>query len=127
MTLIKKIDTKGFKSLGNTTTSLNLDKGLIAITGPNGSGKSNLFDAITFCLGESNPSLLRVNKLNSLLYDGGNKGKRSNRTKVSITLDNIERKIPVDIDNVTISRELKDTGENTYYLNNKRIQKNIFR
>ena len=125
MTLIKKIDTKGFKSLGNTTTSLSLGNGLIAITGPNGSGKSNIFDAITFCLGESNPSLLRVNKLNSLLYDGGNKGKRSTRTKVSITLDNIERKIPVDVDNVTISRELKDTGENTYYLNNKRIQKNI--
>ena len=123
MALIKKVEIRGFKSLGKRTTTLQLDEGLTAITGPNGSGKSNIFDAITFCLGESSPKILRVNKLTSLLYDGGPSGQKSSSTKVTLTFENSERNIPVDTNTVTISRDLRLNGDNVYYLNGKRIQK----
>ncbi|MEM2338699.1 MAG: AAA family ATPase, partial [Nitrososphaerales archaeon] len=124
MAFIKKLEIKGFKSLGDKVVTLNFDKGLTVITGPNGSGKTNIFDAILFAIGENSPKRLRVDKLTSLIYDGGPNGlyKPSN-CKVTITFDNTSRTIPIDSDLITISRELKNTGESVYYLNGKSIQK----
>lgn len=124
MAFIKKLEIKGFKSLGDKVVTLNFDKGLTVITGPNGSGKTNILDAILFAIGENSPKRLRVDKLTSLIYDGGPNGlyKPSN-CKVTITFDNTARTIPIDSDLITISRELKNTGESVYYLNGKSIQK----
>jgi len=67
---LKKIETRGFKSLGSKLMSIPIERGFIAITGPNGSGKSNLLDATLFCLGENSPKTLRVPNLGGLIYDG---------------------------------------------------------
>ena len=122
MVYIKKLEVKGFKSFGNRNVAIQFDRGLIGITGPNGSGKSNIVDSIIFGMGQNNPRTLRVNRLASLIYDGGEIQKADTVT-VTITLDNSDKLIPVDSDNVVIMRELRSTGESTYYLNGKRVQK----
>lgn len=124
MVYIKKIEVKGFKSFGNRLLTLPLDEGFVAVTGPNGSGKSNLLDAVTFCLGESSPRVLRAGgRLTSLLSENSDTPGASS-AKVTLHFDNTSRKIPVDSDTVTVTRELRHTGESTYYLNSKRIMKN---
>ena len=122
MVYIKKLEVKGFKSFGNRNVTIQFERGLVGITGPNGSGKSNIIDSIIFGLGQNNPRTLRVNRLAALIYDVG-EVEKADVLKVTITLDNSDRLISVDSDNVVIARELKSTGESTYYLNGKRIQK----
>lgn len=124
MVYLKKIETKGFKSLGPKQMSIPVERGFVAITGPNGSGKSNLLDAILFALGENSAKTLRVPNLSSLIYDGSIEEQKPSSAKVSLQFDNIDRRIPVDSDNVTITRELKISGESNYFLNGRHIQKN---
>ncbi len=123
MVYIKKVETRGFKSFGSNLVTIKLDKDFTAITGPNGSGKSNIIDAIIFCLGQNSPKKLRVNKLTSLIYDGGPEIKKPQTIRVTVTFDNVSRRLPIDSNNVSVTRELTDTGENQYFLNGKRITK----
>jgi chromosome segregation protein len=120
---IKKLEIYGFKSFGFKNTVLHLDNGLVAVTGPNGSGKSNIFDAIMFALGENSPKLLRVDKFQSLFHDSENSSHRL--VRVNLTFDNSDRGIPIDVDAVSMSREMEgQTGESQYYLNGKKVSKN---
>ena len=121
---IKKVEIFGFKSFGYKNTIVNLEPGLVAISGPNGSGKSNILDAITFSLGENSPKIMRVDKLRSLLHDVENKHQGTKIARVSCHFDNTDRKIPVDSNTVTITREMDEAGENIYYLNQKKMQRN---
>jgi chromosome segregation protein len=121
---IKRLEIYGFKSFGFKNVVLNLERGLIAITGPNGSGKSNILDAIMFAIGENSPKLLRVDKFQSLFHD--NQDSTNRIIRVSLTFDNQDRGIPVDKDSVVLTREIEgQTGESQYYLNNKKVAKNI--
>ncbi len=126
MVYIKKLELRGFKSFGNRLVTIHFDRGLIGVTGPNGSGKSNIIDAIMFSLGQTNPRNLRVNRLSSLIFDGSG-GEKPRDAKATVTLENSDRLIHVDTDNVTISREIRSTGESTYLLNGKKIQKGTLR
>jgi len=120
---IKKLEIYGFKSFGFKNTVLHLNNGLVAVTGPNGSGKSNILDAIMFALGENSPKLLRVDKFQSLFHDSENSSHRLLR--VNLTFDNSDRGIPIDMDSVSMSREMEgQTGESQYYLNGKKVSKN---
>jgi chromosome segregation protein len=130
---IRRLEIKGFKSVSAKPITVNLEPGLTVITGPNGSGKSNLADAILFVLGENSPKMLRAaqGKLIGLIYDpkkaeeGGEEGsnEKPNHCRVTIQFDNFDRKIPVDSDYVTVTRELKDDGENSYFMNGRRTTK----
>ncbi len=131
MVYIKKLEIFGFKSFGSKNIILNLQKGLIVVTGPNGSGKSNILDAILFALGENSPKALRVDRFQSLFHDNStaanNINNSTNKTvRVSLTFDNIDRGIPVDKDNVTITREMSGTnsGESQYIINGKKVSRN---
>jgi len=120
---IKKLEIYGFKSFGFKNTVLHLNNGLVAVTGPNGSGKSNILDAIMFALGENSPKLLRVDKFQSLFHDSENSSHRL--VRVNLTFDNSDRGIPIDMDTVSMSREMEgQTGESQYYLNGKKVSKN---
>jgi chromosome segregation protein len=120
---IKKLEIYGFKSFGFKNTVLHLNNGLVAVTGPNGSGKSNILDAIMFALGENSPKLLRVDKFQSLFHDSENSSHRL--VRVNLTFDNSDRGIPIDMDSVSMSREMEgQTGESQYYLNGKKVSKN---
>ncbi len=124
MVHLKKIETRGFKSLGTKVNGTPVERGFVAITGPNGSGKSNLIDAILFALGENSAKTLRAVNLSSLIYDGAADEPKPTSTKVTLQFDNSDRRIPVDSDSVTLSRELKQSGESLYTMNGKHIQRN---
>jgi len=113
----------GFKSFGFKNTSIDFEPGLISISGPNGSGKSNILDAIIFALGENRPKIMRVDKLKFLIHDIEGERRGPKMTRVSVHLDNSDRKIPVDSDSITITREMDDKGENIYYINKKKTQR----
>ena len=122
MVFIKKLEIYGFKSFGFKNTVINFNNGLVAVTGPNGSGKSNVLDAIMFALGENSPKALRVDKFQSLFHDTQNKSHKL--VRVSITFDNKNRGIPIDSDNVTLTREMEGSvGESQYLLNGKKVAK----
>ena len=119
---IKKLEVYGFKSFGFKNSVLTFDKGLIAVTGPNGSGKSNILDAIMFALGENSPRVLRVDKFQSLFHDSHSTHHKM--IHVSLTFDNHDRGIPIDSDNVTLTRDMEgQAGESEYYLNGKKVTK----
>jgi len=118
---IRKLEIFGFKSFGYKNTIINFEPGLVAISGANGSGKSNILDAISFALGENTPKIMRVDKLRSLLHDVDNARHGAKIARVSCHLDNSDRKIPVDSNTVTVTREMDEAGENVYYLNQKKI------
>src|SRR2546422_3237779 len=129
MTFIRRLEMKGFKSSGARPVGVNMEPGFTVITGPNGSGKSNIADAILFAIGENSPKQLRAanGKLSGVIYDPkkeegdpGTTSERLNGCRVTLQLDNTDRAIPVDNDLVTVTRELKETGENVYFLNGKK-------
>ena len=123
MVHVKKVEIFGFKSFGFKNTVVQFEPGLVSISGPNGSGKSNILDAIIFAMGENKPKVMRVDKLRSLIHDieGSRRGPKMARS--SVHFDNSDRKIPVDSDTVEITRELDESGDNTYYLNKKKTNR----
>jgi chromosome segregation protein len=126
VTHIRRLEMRGFKSAGPRTLVVNFEKGFTVITGPNGSGKSNLADAITFAIGENSPRALRAanNRLSGLIYtpktEEATTSGRLNACRVTLQFDNSDRAIPVDSDLVTLARELKEDGDNTYYINGRK-------
>ena len=127
MVHIKKVDIFGFKSFGFKNTSVNFEPGLVSISGPNGSGKSNILDAIIFAMGENKAKVMRAPNLRSLIHDIDGNRHGPKLTRVRVQFDNSDRKIPVDSDLVTITREMSDKGESDYHLDNKKINRNRLR
>ena len=125
MVHIKKVEIFGFKSFGFKNTIVDFEPGLVSISGPNGSGKSNILDAITFALGENKPTVMRAPSLRALMHDIEGAARRGPKlARTSVHFDNTDRSIPVDSDSVTITREMSEKGENIYYLNKNKVQRN---
>ena len=124
MVHIRKVEIFGFKSFGFKNTIVDFEPGLVSISGPNGSGKSNILDAIIFALGENRPKTMRAPNLRSLIHDiEGSTRRGPKMARSSVHFDNIDRKIPIDSDTVTITREMNDKGDNIYYLDKTKVQR----
>jgi chromosome segregation protein len=119
MVYIKKLTIQGFKSFNSRKNSIEFKKGLVVITGPNGGGKSNILDAVRFALGELSAHNLRVGKMSELIHDNS----PNMAAKVSLTLDNSRRILPVDSPEVTITRRLDRNGESEYLLNGRQVSR----
>ena len=122
MVYIKRIDLRGFKTFGKKTT-IHLGRGLTIVTGPNGSGKSNVLDSVKFALGELSPKELRGETIGDLIYKGVAQTIHTRTAYVAVQFDNHDRRIPIDAEAVTISREFRRGGEGIYRLNGKRISR----
>ncbi|MBA3721294.1 MAG: chromosome segregation protein SMC [Parachlamydiaceae bacterium] len=113
---LKKIVLVGFKSFAEKTV-LNFDAGITCIVGPNGCGKSNIADAFRWVLGEQSPKSLRGNKMPDFIFAGSNNRKPLNLAEVSLTLTDIHGALPIDYEEVTLTRRLHRNGESEYLLN----------
>ncbi len=115
---------ENFKSFGRKITVPFL-QGYTAITGPNGSGKSNIADAILFVLGPKSSKAIRAGKLTDLIWNGGKDKKGADSCQVSLLFDNSDRQIPVEADEVKLTRYVGlspsvDGGYNSYFYINDR-------
>lgn len=117
---IEKVEIYGFKSFGFKNTTVKMAPGLVSISGPNGSGKSNILDAIAFALGEKSASVLRVRSLKDAINDVHGQQSGTRVARVSVHLDNRDRRIPVDSDRVEVTRVMGTGGESEYYLNKQK-------
>lgn len=113
---LKEIYLENFKSFGRKIR-IPLLKGFTAVTGPNGSGKSNIADAILFVLGPKSSKMIRAGKLTDLIFNGGNKKKPAKYCKVSLIFNNESKIIPIDTDEVRLTRLVKisQTNAENYY------------
>lgn len=121
---MKEIELENFKSFGRHLR-LPLLPGYTAITGPNGSGKSNLSDAVLFVLGPKSSKVIRAGKLTDLVYKGGNERKAADYCRVSLVFDNTDGTIPLDNDEVRLTRYVGlspsvEGGYNSYFYINGR-------
>ena len=113
---LKELEIYGFKSFGKKT-KLSFNYGVTAIVGPNGCGKSNITDAVRWVLGEQNIRSLRGKQLTDIIFSGNHKEKPLNIAEVSLTLNNSEKVLPVDWEEVNIKRRIYRSGETENFIN----------
>ncbi|MDH3754549.1 MAG: chromosome segregation protein SMC [Acidimicrobiia bacterium] len=113
---LKSLTLKGFKSFADPTT-LHLEPGVTVVVGPNGSGKSNVVDAIAWVLGAQAPRSVRSQKMDDVIFAGTETRPALGRAEVSLTIDNSSKLLPVDLEEVTITRTLFRSGDSEYSIN----------
>ena len=121
----KSMEIYGFKSFPDKTI-LHFDKRMTAVVGSNGNGKSNISDALRWVMGEQGAKSLRGDKMEDVIFHGTVRRKPMGFASVTLTIDNHDRALRVDSDEVVISRKLYRSGESEYKINGaKTLLKNI--
>ena len=113
---LKSLVLKGFKSFADRTV-LTLKPGITAVVGPNGSGKSNISDAVLWVLGERNAKHLRGAAMEDVIFAGTPTRKPAGVAEVDLVLDNSDGTLPVDYDEVALTRRMYRNGESEYLIN----------
>ncbi|WP_368654786.1 chromosome segregation protein SMC [Ornithinibacillus sp. 4-3] len=113
---LKRLESVGFKSFAERI-SVNFVKGVTAVVGPNGSGKSNITDAIRWVLGEQSVKSLRGSKMEDIIFQGSDTRKPLNVAEVTLVLDNSDKALPIDYEEVSVTRRVYRSGESEFYIN----------
>jgi chromosome segregation protein len=113
---LKRIELAGFKSFADKT-ELEFVRGITAVVGPNGSGKSNISDSIRWVLGEQSAKSLRGGKMEDIIFAGSDARKAVNFGEVSLTLDNTDGALPLEYNEVTVTRRVHRSGDSEYMIN----------
>ena len=113
---LKAIELQGFKSFPDKTV-LEFGKGITAVVGPNGSGKSNISDAMRWVLGEQSTKNLRGSKMEDVIFSGTDARRAVGFAEVTLKLDNIDRALNNDNDEVSVTRRYYRSGESEYKIN----------
>ena len=119
---LKRIIATGFKSFVDKT-NIELNNDITGIVGPNGSGKSNVVDAIRWVLGEQSVKSLRGdNNMTDVIFFGSKSRKPSNTATVTLVFDNKDHYLPMEYDEVSITRRMYRDSTNEYLINNERVR-----
>ncbi len=119
--ILKSLEIQGFKSFPDKTT-LSFGNGITAVVGPNGSGKSNISDAVRWVLGEQSSKTLRGSKMEDVIFNGTSQRRAVGFAEVSLTIDNRNRVLAFDSDDVKVTRRYYRSGESEYLLNNATVR-----
>ncbi|QUC04741.1 chromosome segregation protein SMC [Atopobium sp. oral taxon 416] len=113
---LKSLTLKGFKSFADKT-QMTFDPGLNVVVGLNGSGKSNISDAILWVLGEQSAKMLRGQAMQDVIFSGSSVRPAVGLAEVTMVLDNHDHTLPIDFDEVGITRRMYRSGESEYLIN----------
>ena len=113
---LKRLELHGFKSFADKTV-LEFMPGITVVIGPNGSGKSNIADSIRWVLGEQSMKSLRGAKSEDIIFAGTETRKSLGFAEASIVIDNTDGKLPIDYNEVTVTRRIYRSGDSGYYIN----------
>lgn len=113
---LKRLESVGFKSFAERI-SVDFVPGVTAVVGPNGSGKSNITDAIRWVLGEQSAKTLRGSKMEDIIFQGSDSRKPLNVAEVTLVLDNQNHSLPLDYDEVSVTRRVYRSGDSEFYIN----------
>jgi chromosome segregation protein len=113
---LKSLTLKGFKSFADRS-KLSLEPGVTVIVGPNGSGKSNISDAVLWVLGEQSAKSLRGNSMEDVVFAGSSARQAVGIAEVDLSLDNSDGTLPLEFNEVIITRRMFRNGESEYLIN----------
>lgn len=115
---LKSLDIHGFKSFADKT-HIDFADGITALVGPNGCGKSNVVDAIKWVLAERNSKNLRAEKMEDVIFNGTERRAALNAAEVTITIANDKGLLPLDEQEIAITRRLYRSGDAEYFINKR--------
>lgn len=113
---LKRIEIAGFKSFADKTV-IDFENSVTAVVGPNGSGKSNITEAIRWVLGEQSAKSLRGGKMPDIIFAGSDSRKPLNVAEVTVLLDNTDHYLPLDYQEISVTRRYRRTGESDFFIN----------
>lgn len=113
---LKRLDVIGFKSFAERI-GVDFVPGVTAVVGPNGSGKSNITDAIRWVLGEQSAKSLRGAKMEDIIFAGSDSRKPLNFAEVTLTLENEDQFLPIDYQEVSVTRRVYRSGDSEFLIN----------
>ena len=113
---LKRLEMQGFKSFADKTI-LEFKPGITSVIGPNGSGKSNIADAIRWVLGEQSIKELRGGKSADIIFAGTQSRKSLGFAEASLVFDNTDNKLPIEYQEVIVTRRIYRSGETGYFIN----------
>jgi chromosome segregation protein len=129
--ILKSLNLQGFKSFGKKT-ELIFDAPITCVVGPNGSGKSNVVEALRFVLGEQSLKSMRGRSGSDFIFKSPTSGSNSSRAYVEVVFDNKARRfavsredgpaLPIDFNEVRVSREVYPDGQSTYKINGAEVR-----
>ncbi|MCL2019090.1 MAG: chromosome segregation protein SMC [Oscillospiraceae bacterium] len=117
----KSLEIHGFKSFPDKTI-LNFDSKMTALVGSNGNGKSNISDALRWVMGEQGAKTLRGDKMEDVIFHGTQSRKQMGFARVTLLIDNADRALNINADEVSITRKLYRDGESEYLLNGEKAR-----
>ena len=115
---LKSLDIFGFKSFADRT-HIDFAEGITALLGPNGCGKSNVVDAIKWVLAENRSKNLRAEKMEDVIFNGTERRAALNTAEVTLTLCNDKGLLPLDEEEIAITRRLYRSGDQEYFINRR--------
>jgi len=113
---LKSLEVQGFKSFPDKTV-IRFGDDITAIVGPNGSGKSNISDAILWVMGEQSTKTLRGAKMEDIIFGGTAKRAAVGFAEATLLLDNSDRALSYDSDEVMVTRRYYRSGDSEFYIN----------